>query len=313
MSASMFLFAFAASAWGGLSHIPGAFGDVAPSAGALGLGGAYVVSAHGPEALSWNPAGLVGGGREVCISNAKRFRLVPQSSLLYGDEVLGHPVAVGFRTVGDAALRENTLSLGTAGVLPWNIASGVVLKLYHASFGGNSDGSWVVGGAERQVRGKAYGFGLDVGFGWTLGGRISCGVVLKDLLSRVWYDASNGAGTAGGGGEGVPLRVAFGLAFTSGGTLFEVDLRKAIYADQVDRVYLGVERPFLGMLKLRGGMAQNLEAEQDRSLSAGFGMDFNLGPVPMGVDLAYTSAEIGDSFAFSVRWVRPGSGGDRGR
>jgi len=296
---------WAVSARGELAHLPGAFGGVGLGARASGLGGAYVVLTEGPDAAVWNPAGLVGArGREFLFSTTRQFGLVPYHMFLYGDQLLGYPVAVGVRTAGDAALREHTLLFGGAGIIGGEVASGVTAKVYYATFGGNPEGRWVAGGADRQVRGSAYGFGLDVGFRGQLGTGMAWAVVMRDLLSWVRYDASNGAGTAEGGGEAVPAQAWLGLGFwAGGGTLFEVDIHKALYRDQRDRVFFGVERLVFGRLALRGGMSQDLEAEHNRMLSAGFGMEFHAGPFPMGVDVAYVSTELGDSFHFSLRWT----------
>ncbi|HID09973.1 MAG TPA: hypothetical protein EYP17_01550 [Candidatus Latescibacteria bacterium] len=296
---------WAVSAWGELAHLPGAFGEMGFGARASGLGGACVVLVEGPDAALWNPAGLVGlRGREFLFSTTRQFGLVPCHTLLYGDQVLGYPVALGLRTAGDAALQEHTLLFSGAGILRGEVTSGVTAKVYYATFGGNPEGSWVTGGVDRQVKGSAWGFGLDVGLRGQLGGRLAWGVVVRDLLSWVQYDARNQAGTAEGGREAVPARVWLGLGFwAGGGTLFEVDIRKALYRDQRDRVFFGVERWAFGRIALRGGMAQDLEVEHNRTLSAGFGMNFQAGSVPVGVDVAYVSTELGDSFHFSLRWT----------
>lgn len=67
-----------------------------------------------------------------------------------------------------------------------------------------------------------------------------------------------------------------------------VDLNKSLYLDTHDRVYLGMEKGFWGILFPRAGYSQNLAAETNHKYTLGLGIGFRSGArLGFSFDFAY--------------------------
>ena len=293
-----------------LSHVPAAFLDVGLDARGTAMAGANVVVARDVAAVVWNPAALasIGSSRQLMLSTTRQLGLVPYHLLAFGQKVAGTPAAVGATTSGDDVLRENSAFVAAARrVAPFTTA-GITLKLYQASYGNNASGRWEIENADRQVRGSAFGAGLDVGVRYVSRKGLAAGFVAKNLFSSVSYNASNAAGTAKGGSESLPTEwiVGLGMAATRS-TLFELDLRKATHTDVRDRVAFGAEQILFEMLALRAGYAQNLDAahvERDVTVGGGLALTLPRTGLRVGLDLAYVISELQNFLhvSFRVAW-----------
>ncbi len=292
-----------------LSHVPAAFLDVGLDARGTAMAGANVVVARDLAAVVWNPAGLVsiGSSRQLMLSTTRQLGLVPYHLLVFGKKVAGTPAAVGATTSGDDVLRENSAFVAAARrVAPYTTA-GIALKLYQASFGNNAGGQWEIENADRQVRGSAFGAGLDVGVRYVSRKGLAAALVAKNLFSSVSYNASNAAGTAKGGSESIPTEWIAGLGVAATRyTLFELDLHKATHADVRDRVAIGAEQILFGMFAVRAGYAQNLDAAQvERNVTVGGGLALDLPRTGLrvGLDVAYLITELQNFLHVSFRVI----------
>jgi hypothetical protein len=298
------------SAGDDVSNIPGAFLDVGLGAAPMGMAGSNVVLVHDVHALLSNPAGLTSvQGNELAFSMTKQFTFIPYNVFLYAQRLQGiGGVGVGLVTSGDDALKENTVII-SYGRLVWKgISGGISLKYRQASFGNNSDGEWVYQGGNRQVKGDAKGYGVDIGVRGKIAKQLGFGVLLKDALSSVSYDASNEIGNAEGGSEAVPTSLVLGLAYVSARYLsFEFNLRNGLHQDTNNRFFFGAERDLFSLISLRGGFSQNVNAEYaNRNYTLGFGLGraFPSMMMEFNVDAAYVINDFQNYYHIGLKLGR---------
>lgn len=286
------------------SGIPGAFVDIGVGAGPMGMAGASIVLGRDVYAIVTNPAGLSSVvSPQAAFSMTKQFSLIPYNLVLYGQRVGKFHLGGGFLTAGDDALRENTLYLAGAHGLRRRMTVGVSLKIRQASFGDNSGGAWEFAGGNRQVRGDASGFSLDVGLRGVLSRNAGFGIVLKDALGTISYDAGNEVGSATGGDEDLTPSLMLGFGYVARKSLVvEVNLRKALKNDTHDRFILGLEQSLLSLVVLRAGMSQNIDADEtNRHYSLGLGVTQKLLVVRFAADFAYVMNDIDNFFHAGLR------------
>jgi hypothetical protein len=250
------------------------------------LGGAGIAHASNALALILNPAGVADAARENVLA-AKRS--LPDGSpslfLAYAGPLReGWFQGLGIQHEGDGLANETTLHGALAG--DWGsisrslagIKTGASLKIYLAKVG--EEGT----GLDRST-GHSFGMGLDLGFRMSLSDRIAAALSVRDALGflrhvNTFTDESRA--------EILPPEYRIGAAYrATPSTLMLLDGQKALVADQVDHVRLGVERVAFGFLALRGGLHQAFGREAVRKLALGFGLDTDgLGDRPLPGRLA---------------------------
>jgi long-subunit fatty acid transport protein len=257
------------------SEIPAAFLDVGYGARPMGMGGAFVALADDANAVLWNPAGLVLLRRaQLTGMYANQAGLVPCGFVGY---VRPHWQRIGLGAgviySGDAALQEMTLLLSAARRVTPDLAVGLSVKTRWAGYGHNPEGAWDPGGGNRQVQGHALGFGCDLGVLYAVGQRTMVGLMWRDILAPVSWDAHNEVRTARGGGESVPMALALGAAQRLGDDVaVSLNLDQSLTADTADRIRMGYENRLWDMLFLRLGYGQQINATPDRLYAVGLGV-----------------------------------------
>ncbi|MDQ7065328.1 MAG: hypothetical protein Q9P90_13915 [candidate division KSB1 bacterium] len=297
------------------SGIVGAFADVGIGARAQALGGAYTAIVQQVNTMFWNPAGLAGiQSIGVDFSYARQFGLIPYSAFS-GAVPLGqaHVLGVGVLASGDEQLRETTI-LATYAINPedWlpdfltGLQAGVSLKYHLANFGKNGfdpnafplfSPQDLAAAEAAFVQGTASGIGVDVGLTYRVSTRVFLGMSVRNFISSISWN--NGQESYS---EGVPTRVAFGLAYYSqGGLLVTADYESTGGSESPNRFRFGTEKVLFKLLALRGGVGQTLSAENQRDYTLGMGLLKTLsGFGRLSVDYAYQMNPIGNSHRFSV-------------
>jgi hypothetical protein len=236
------------------------------------LGGAGVAHARNALALLLNPAGVADAARENVLA-AKRNLPDGSPSLLLayaGPLREGWFQGLGIHHEGDGLANETTLQGALAG--DWGsvsrslagIKTGATLKIYLAKVG--EEGT----GLDRST-GHSFGMGLDLGFRMPLSDRITAALSVRDALGFLRHVNTF---TDDSRVEILPPEYRIGAAYQARPSmLMLLDGQKALVADQVDHVRLGVERVAFGFLALRGGLHQAFGREAVRKLALGFGLD----------------------------------------
>ena len=292
------------------SNIPGAFADIGLGAGPMGMAGSNVVLVRDVYAVVGNPAGLSSlQAQELAFSMTKQFSLVPYYLILFGQSIdKKNKLGGAILTSGDDVLRENTLILSYARYIIRGISAGVSLKYHQANFGNNSDGEWVYQGYNRQVQGDAKGIGFDIGFRGSFGKKTGFGILLKNAISSINYNASNNAGTAKGGSEKVPASLIMGLGIIANRNMtIELNFKNSLHQDTNDRVYIGVEQKIISMLKLRGGYSNNVNAiYPNRHYALGFNVSHKYKPLLMkfSLDFAYIIHDLSNFYHIGLKITR---------
>ncbi|NIR52662.1 hypothetical protein GWO43_29080 [candidate division KSB1 bacterium] len=289
----------------GLSNIPGAFAEAGVGVRPSGMGQAYTAISDDANAFLTNPAGLLLGRRANFTANyAKLFGLIPSSyvGLLYP---LGTNYAIGggFLYTGDDALGEYTVGVSFA-YTPPNLAIGdkeiyfdqmsfgITIKGRWASFGNNPDGG------ANQVTGSGSGFSIDLGYILYTNENLSLGVMVRDLINSFRWDSS----VSGTYNEDVPATLRFGGAYNLDGLLIAFDLRKALHDDTSNRTYIGVEKAFHDIVKLRAGFSNNLgTTDLNRRWSFGISLlQQVMENYTVGMNAAYRVGNIENLFRFGL-------------
>lgn len=283
-----------------ISDIPAAFLDIGYGARPMGMGGAFVALADDANAVLWNPAGLVRlSESQLTGMYARQMGLVP-----YGFVGFAQPVSprsslgAGVISSGDDALHEMTVLLSAAHRLRPELSLGLSAKARMATYGNNPDGDWDPDGAgSRQVTGRALGFGFDLGLLYDLTDRTSLGVMWRDILAPVNWEAGNKAGTARGGGEGVPMALVMGTTHRwSEDVTMSLSLDRSLHQDGSDRLAAGYENRLWNLLFLRAGYGQEITADPDRLYTLGLGLEHDLGASwNLAFDFAYLFHDLADT------------------
>lgn len=282
------------------SDIPAAFVDIGYGARPMGMGGAFVALANDANAVLWNPAGLVRLERsQLTGMYARQMGLVPYSFVGFARPVSPRAtLGVGAIYSGDAALREvTTLLSGARRVLP-GLDVGLSAKVRWASYGNNPEGAWDPdGGGNRQVQGHAMGFGCDLGLLYAVGERTTVGLMWRDILAPITWDAHNDAGTARGGGEPIPMALILGTAHRlSDKANVSLNLDRSLTSDTSDRLRVGYENCLWDMLFLRAGYGQQINAAPDRLYTLGLGVAGDIRKAwHVQVDFAYLFHELANT------------------
>lgn len=257
------------------SEIPAAFVDIGYGARPMGMGGAFVALADDANALLWNPAGLVLLQRaQLTGMYANQAGLVPCGFVGYARphrRRMG--LGAGAIYSGDAALREMTVLLSAARRITPDLAVGLSVKTRWAGYGNNPEGAWDPGGGNRQVQGHALGLGCDLGVLYAISQQTTLGLMWRDILAPVSWDAHNEVCTARGGGESVPTGLSLGAAQRLGDDVaVSLNLDQSLTADAADRIRMGYESRLWEMISLRLGYGQQINATPDRLYAVGLGV-----------------------------------------
>jgi long-subunit fatty acid transport protein len=283
-----------------VSDIPAAFIDIGYGARPMGLGGAFVALADDANAVLWNPAGLAGLARtQMTGMYARQMGLIPYGFVGF-TQPLSPRSSLGAAAIsaGDDALRETTALLSAAHLLRPGLSLGLSIKARMATYGNNPDGAWDPDGTgNHQVTGRALGFGCDLGLLYDFTDRTSLGLMWRDILAPVSWQAANEAGTARGGGEGVPMALVMGTAHRwSKDITMSLSLDRSLHTDGVDRVAAGYENRLWNLLVLRAGYGQEIAADPDRLYTLGLGLEHDLGTSwRLAFDFAYLFHDLANT------------------
>jgi hypothetical protein len=275
-----------------VSDLPAAFVDIGFGARPMGMGGAFVALADDANAVLWNPAGLVRlESSQLTGMYARQMGLIPYGFVGFAQPVSDRSsLGAGAVSSGDAALRETTALLSVAHRVRAGLSLGLSAKARMATYGNNPDGAWDPDGTgNRQVTGRALGFGIDLGLLYDLTDQTSFGLMWRDLLAPVSWDAVNEAGTARGGGEGVPMALVMGTAHRwSEDVTMTLSLDRSLHSDAADRLAAGYENRLWNLIALRAGYGQEIAADPDRLYSLGLGLEHDLSAAwHLAFDFAY--------------------------
>jgi hypothetical protein len=120
-------------------------------------------------------------------------------------------------------------------------------------------------------QGGGYGFGLDFGLQWSIQSVISFGFVIQDPFSFMRY--SNFL-TGRQYTEDIPPILLGGVSYEfTQDFLAQVDIKKGLYADQKDRISIGLEKQVVGFIWLRGGLYQLIDHNDFKLWTLGFGLN----------------------------------------
>lgn len=270
-----------------LSGLPGAFADIGFGARPAALGNAYVALADDAYSILWNPAGLAEAeAYELAFSYTDQLGLFDYQYASARGKLPGHGHGFGAALIntGDEAMQEVALYLGYARRYG-PLALGLSVKYRQASFGNNDlkaedyvvfEPDEIADGIANQVRGRASGFGFDLGVRYQFSPRISLGLVLRDLYAPVFWDSQSGTDTRPAKGtytETIPFEAAIGTAYRiSPQFRVTMDYAPAIYRSTINKVRLGAEVTLLDLLALRAGVQQWLDDQPAKKYAVGFGL-----------------------------------------
>jgi len=283
-----------------LSDIPAGFVDVGVGAGPMGMGGAVVAGAVGADAVFWNPASVGRGaaGREFLASYCDQMGLVPYSAVS-GAVSLGprYALGVGVLCSGDDVLAEVTGLVALARAMPappWcggrPTHVGVALRGRWASFGNNES-------TDAQVTGDAVGGGIDLGAVVPLTPTLTLGIAGRDLANTVSWSSS----ASGSYSEGVPAALVVGIAANPRpGLSIEVDLDKALRADNGDVVAAGASLSIAGVATVRGGYRRALPPDEFEEYAVGCGAAVPTGHGRITLDVAYLFGRLEDTLRLTA-------------
>lgn len=269
-----------------LAGIPGAFVDIGYGARPMGMGGAFVALANDAHAVLWNPAGLTRlKSNNATFMWTKQFELIPYYFFAAGRSV-SKSFSLGAAAIssGDKTLRETTvlLSLAYKSQEPSlnNFKLGITFKLRNSSFGNNSDGG------ENQIKGEAFGIGMDLGFQWRVTAKFYTGLILRDLISPVSYHNKTLDKSYS---EPVPPALRFGAVCSAiKNLLLAADWDKALSDDTHDKLHAGMEYKILNIFVLRAGFNQAIGIETNRKYTLGLGLIYTKKSVLcISLDFAY--------------------------
>jgi hypothetical protein len=235
------------------------------------MGGSGITLVKSALAPIWNPAGLANIARqEVEFAREILPGGIPKQYFAYAAPLgrnIYHAQAIQYE--GDELAKE----------IVYYSSYGTDLSLFstyfnQAQLGINFKGYLIEVGAEcigiDCSRGSGYGYGIDFGFQWAIDRLIHFGLVLKDPLSFIQYENQLSSNKYS---ESLPPQVLAGVSYDFSPVFrASVDLQKAMYADQMDRISMGLEKKILDLIWLRGGLYQISDYDKFRVWTLGFGM-----------------------------------------
>ena len=283
-----------------VSDLPAAFVDIGYGARPMGMGGAFVALADDANAVLWNPAGLVRlESTQLTGMYARQMGLIPYGFIGFAQPVSDRSsLGAGVISSGDAALREMSALLSVAHRLRSDLSLGLSARTRMATYGNNPDGAWDPDGTgNRQVTGRALGYGLDLGLIYDLTDRTSLGLLWRDIFGPIDWQGDNETGTTRGGGEGVPMALVMGTAHRwSEEATMSLSLDRSLHSDGTDRLAAGYENRLWNLLVLRAGYGQEINADPDRLYTLGLGLEQDLGSSwHLVFDFAYLFHDLADT------------------
>ena len=279
------------------ADIGSAFLDIGYGARPTGMGGAYTAISNDAHSIFWNPAGLtLIQNSQLTMMHTKQFGLVPYGLGAYVTNIGANYMGLAFLTSGDDVLKENSFygSYARALNLPFlgKTRIGANLKLRTSSFGNNKDGG------ENRSQGTASGYGIDLGFLWSLDKSTNFGIFARDIINNVSYDNTT---TDKKYDEIVPPGLIFGLSRQFGKSfLLGFDWEKSLHSDTVEKFHIGGELSLLEMLYFRGGMWQNVDTYLNRNYSVGLGLKINKHRFGGQIDFSYVMNDLANTPRFSL-------------
>lgn len=300
-----------------LSGIPGAFADVGFGAKPVAMGGAFVGLANDVNSVIWNPAGLgTTENYQVSFSYFKQMQLVNYqyfSASASLSKASNRSIGFALISSGDEALREYTFYGSYAQKIAFLLV-GINLKVRYASFGNNKlsesdflvfDQDEITEGIANQVKGKALGFGLDLGVLYKLNKDITLGMLLRDMASPVNWDSETDnplTETKGKYSENIPMELIFGSSFNVfPGLIFAADYYPSLYTETSNRIRMGVEGTLLDIVALRAGVQRFINDEDMNKITFGIGLNIGVGNMIFHFDYAYVVEPINNTQRFALR------------
>ncbi len=270
-----------------LSGIPAAFVDVGYGARPAAMGGAFVGLSDDAFSVQWNPAGMARqDSTKISFAYIDQLGLVGYQHLA-ASVPLGQKFGFGAAAVssGDEAMRELTFQMGIARSFR-SLSFGVGVKYRNASYGNNTldpddyavfEPEEIQEGISNQVSGQANGFGLDLGVLYQPDSPVSVGLRVRDIIAPIkWNSEVNNSDreTLGSYRERIPMEIALGTAyFVRNNVVITADYSPGIHDETVNKIRVGGEGKFLGVLSLRGGMEQRVNDRNDEKYSLGIGVE----------------------------------------
>lgn len=300
-----------------LSNFAGAFVDIGFGARPAALGNAFVGLSNDVNTVVWNPAGISTINKtQTAFTYTKLLGLVDYNYLAYSMPLKdGQGAGAALIVSGDAALREYTLNLGYSRKF-WldSLFIGFGVKLRYASFGNNSLNSSdyllfepdeISDGILNQVKGSAFGFGIDFGVLYRLNERINVGLMFRDIYSPLFWNSkvdNPDKKAKGKYSELIPFEPTIGTAFRVTEQITVVtDYTSVVRKDVSDKLRAGMEISLLKILSLRGGVQYFLNNEKDEKYSFGMGINFGAGKERrIRLDYTFMMEELANSQRISI-------------
>ncbi len=298
-----------------LSGIAASFLDFSGGAKASAFSRAYTAAESDADMIFNNPAGLIPKQTgEAVFSYRNQLGIIP-FGYLSANYKLNQNTAAGLGLVssGDDQMHEFTMIAGVSKEYSGFIF-GASLKFRYASFGNNSidRNSLIVftedeinEGIANKISGSAYGFGLDLGFRTYLLEKLAFSIVIKDIVSPVYWDSQSenqGKRSKGKYQESIPTELRAGLLFKPESfinVLFDVTPNIYQYTDV--KYSAGAEIILIDIISLRGGTRIIPNNRDDEKYSAGIGINYNLTEsLTVRIDYAYLFEELADTQVFSL-------------
>lgn len=236
------------------------------------MGGAGITLIKGALAPMWNPAGVANlNGQEFKFSREVLPGDVPKQFIGYSAPLtrnLYHAQALQYE--GDDLAKEILYYSSYATDLSLfstyfnEVQAGVNLKGYLIEVGAKCVGV-------DCSRGSGYGGGIDLGLQWSINSSVRFGATLKDPWSHINYENEF---TGNSYSESLPPLLLAGVSYEFDASFSAaLDVQKSLYADQKDRISLGLEKKLFDFIWTRGGIYQISDYDDFRIWTLGFGIN----------------------------------------